>query len=178
MTDLLGRRSAGATSDFSSSGRTAAWNFVANASGNLVYIYAQTKVANPSSAGWRLGIYADSAGSPGALLGVASVTIGDPTGTGVFGAQLANPIAIVSGTTYWLAWYATDASDTHIDFQGDSAGSYIESGILVDFSDPFNIGSTSAVNAIIWGEDVAISGVIPNSLRFPRFKPLREGMLE
>lgn len=152
MAVLLGRTSAGSVADFASAGRTAAWPFVAAASGELTYIYAQTKVANTAT-GHRLGIYANSGGAPGARLGVASVTIGAPNGTGVFGAQLASPVTIVSGTTYHLASYAVG---DNFDYQGttNTGAANRETGVLADFPDPF--GSFTGpfdVEIIIWGED-------------------------
>lgn len=163
MAVLLGRQSAGATGDFSAPSNTAAWNFTAVASGQLVNIFAQTKSANAASSGWRLGIYANSAGLPAARLGVASVTVGSPTGTGVFGAVISPSVTIVQGTVYWLAWYATDV-DGQITFVGDSGGSYFE--VASDFPNPFgSAAGPSAVNAILWGESLDTAPVPTRRVR-------------
>jgi hypothetical protein len=162
VTVLLGRTSAGATADFTTSDTTAAWSFVAAASGNLKYIFSQTQVANTATA-VKLGIYADSAGAPGARLGFASVDdLTTANGTGVARATLSSTVAITSGTTYWLAW--SSLGDTR-NFQGDSAGSYKETDTARDFPDPFGTATTSSVNAIIWGEDAA---ALPDLMMAPR----------
>lgn len=150
MAFLLGRTSAGVEPDFALSGSTACWEFVAAASGDLKYIFGQTKVTNTASA-VRFGIYADngSGTNPQALLGVASVDVlADANGTGVARATLASTVAITSGTTYWLGWFrGGDAGN----FQGDSGGDYAED-TGADFADPFVDAGHSGVNAIVWGE--------------------------
>lgn len=157
MAVLLGRQSAGTTTDFNAIGHTAAWTFVASASGQLKYIYSQTKVANATLTGAELGIYADSSGLPGARLGFAAVDdLTAARGTGVFRATLATPVSIVVGTTYWLARYGATES---FDFQGDTvAATYQETTGVVDFPDPFGASATNATTTIIWGED-APSGI-------------------
>lgn len=173
MAVLLGRTSAGTTADFSGSGHTAAWPFVASASGTLARIFAQTKVVNTGS-GHRLGIYSHDAGlnRPGSLLGVASVDTGTPTGTGVFSAAISPGVSIVSGTTYWLGWYQTGDP---FNFQGDSSGSYRETNAAADFPNPFGSESTSTVNAIIWGEDAG--GAAATSFPF-RKRQLERGLIQ
>lgn len=167
MTVLLGRTSAGSDTDFSTTGLTAAWPFVASATGTLAFIYAQTKTINTGS-GHRLGIYANSGGVPGARLAVATVTIGTPTGTGIFGADVsASAVSIVSGTTYHLAWYQTG---DNFDFAGTAGGAYRETNAVADFPDPFGASSGSTTDAIIWGEDVGTTyPTITNDFQRTRF---------
>lgn len=157
MAVLLGRTSAGTTADFTASGGTAAWDFVASASGDLTTIFAQTKVANAGATGVRLGIYSNGAGVPatGGLLGVASAT--SFTGTGVFSATLGTPVAIVSGTTYWLAWFA---ASENFDFQGDSSGNYKEFGAADFPNTSWGGATTGSTNAIIWGESTGANPVV------------------
>jgi len=163
MAVLLGRTTASTTADFASSDTTAAWDFTAVASGTLTVIFAQSKVANTGSS-YKLGIYADSGSAPAARLGVGTVTIGTPTGTGVFGAIISPGVAIVSGTKYWLA--IRSAGDAY-NFQGDSGGNYFETNpTSQDFPNPYGVtAGPSVVNAIIWGEDSPQSG--PGRRVFP-----------
>jgi hypothetical protein len=154
MAVLLGRTSAGTTADFFGGGvggHTAAWKFTAIASGNVAVLKAQPKVANPTATLVKLGIYSDngSGTAPNAQLAVAAAD--SPTaaqGVGPFSATLGAPVAVTSGTVYWLAWYG-ETED--LDFQGDSGGSYLE----YNGSPPSTWGTStsSSVNAIIWGED-------------------------
>lgn len=174
MTVLLGRTTAGTTGDFNAAGHTAAWKFVAAASGQLKYIFSQTKVSNPTGTGVKLGVYADSAGVPGTRLGFALVDdLTAARGTGVFRATLATPVSIVSGTTYHLSRYmATEQCE----FQGDaSAATYQETTAATDTLDPMGAVAAGGVTSIIWGEDEPSGGgvpfrVVPFMLR--RFSPL------
>jgi hypothetical protein len=144
-------------------GTTAAWDFVALSTGQLVIIKAQTKVANPTATAIRLGIYANSASAPAGLLGVASVdNLTVAQGTDVFQATLGTSVSIVSGTTYWLGMHA---STENFDFQGDAGGNYKETTTPQDFPDPFGAFGTSTVNAIIWGEDIPSISNIPNVIQ-------------
>lgn len=160
MTVLLGRTTAGTTADFEPAGTTVCWPFVAAASGDLAVIFAQTKVNNATATGIRLGIYTDSAGSPSALLAVASVdSLATARTTAVFQATLGATVAITSGVTYHLGWFA---ATEQFDFQGNSSGAYkADSG--ADFVNPFVTATTGTTDAIIWGEDVAPAGAPPRS---------------
>src|SRR3954462_11928488 len=127
MTVLLGRQSAGTTSDFIGAGDTAAWKFVADVSGDLSVIKCQSQLANGTITAVDLGIYADSAGLPGARLASKVVDGGDASaqGAGVFQATLSSTVPIVSGTTYWLGIHISTANFT---FHGDtSTNTYRES---------------------------------------------------
>lgn len=115
MAVLLGTQSSGTTTDFFGAGGTGGWSFVAAASGNVVDIYCQLGVANPTATAMSLGIYSDSAGAPSTLLGSATVSdLRLARDTGLFKATLASPVAVVSGTTYWLAVSgSTEQMDLH-----------------------------------------------------------------
>jgi hypothetical protein len=150
MTTLLGRTTAGTTTDFNAAGNTAIWRFVAVASGVLAFIKAQTKVANTATA-IRFGIYSDSAGVANTLLDVASVDVlATGNSTGVAQATMLGGVSIVSGTAYWLGWIGVgDARN----FQGDAAGSYQETLTATNFPTPWPSSGAGSVNAILWGED-------------------------
>lgn len=157
MAVLLGRTSASTSTDFTTANRTAVWKFTAVLTGSLVVIKAQTKVANATAGGIRLGIYDDTAGVPINLLAVANVdSLAAAQGTGVFQATLVTPVSIVSGTVYWLGWFV-DATET-MDFQGDTSGSYNESPAATNFVNPWTTGGGGGViNAIVWGESADAS---------------------
>lgn len=159
MTVLLGRTSAGTSSDFNV--QIAAWKFTAIASGTLATISAQTKVANAESTQVELAIYADDAGGsrPGTRLATATTTTG-VTGTGVISVDVsAAAVSITSGTVYWLAWWGS----SHWDFQGDGSGSYIEPTSTQQTMPATwpTLNGSGSVNAIIWGES---SGSPPASV--------------
>lgn len=150
-TVLLGRTTAGTSTDFNVF--VAGWKFTAAASGTLATIFAQTKVANAESTQVQLGIYDDSGGGarPGAKLASGTTTTGI-TGTGVFSVDVsASAVSVVASTVYWLAWWGS----AHWDFQGTSAGSYVEagSGSTLPSTWPSAGNGTGTINAILWGED-------------------------
>lgn len=150
-TTLLGRTSAGASTDFNV--QIAGWKFTAAASGTLATLKCQTQVANAESTILRLALYDDSAGGsrPGALLTQGSTTSGI-TGTGVMSVDVsADAVSISSGTVYWIGWWGS----THWDFKGDSAGSYVEcTSLQQTFPATWPTGNGSgSINAILWGED-------------------------
>lgn len=153
MAVLLGRTTAGTTADFSAGGNTAAWKFVAVASGDLATIFAEAKVANTATSG-RLGIYSHDSGTDrpanASPLGVATVTLANFNGSAVCSATLGATVAVTSGTTYWLAWFSGGA-DNH-NFQGDSSGSYFEATGDFPAVPAASWSGPSTVNAIIWGE--------------------------
>lgn len=170
MTVLLGRTSAAGTSDFNSAGQTSVWPFVAVASGELAVIKARSETVNTASA-IRLGVYADDAvnARAGALLAVASVDdLAVANGTGTYQATLAATVAIVLGTKYWLG--RSQATDNH-NFVGVAGTGYLEKA--GDFPDPYGSGGVStAVDGIIWGEDVVVPVVDADYRAFPK-PPIR-----
>jgi hypothetical protein len=155
MTVLLGRTSAGTAGNFGNN--TMAWPFVASNSGQLAVIKAQSKVANASITGVRLGVWSNGAGIPGTLLAVAAVdSLTAARGTGVFQATLASPVTIAAGTTYWLSLFG--ASEGY-DFQGTAGAGW--KGATGDHVSPFvDDASGDTTDAIIWGEDAATTAVV------------------
>lgn len=153
MTLLIGRATGGTTTDFTSANEVGAVDFVAAASGDLAVMFFHTKVANAALTELELGIYADSAGAPGTLLARASAvgtSGGAITGTGIMMAIFASPVAILSGTTYHLAWLGVGES---FDWQGENTGSYrYASGAYTDIPSTFVMTSTTVNHEpIIWG---------------------------
>ena len=87
--------------DQTTTGREEAFQFTAKASGTVEELQFRTNgTANTGVTGVSLGVFADNAGKPGAVLGQAKVS-GEPSvsswvkATGV-------AISLVSGTKYWL----------------------------------------------------------------------------
>lgn len=148
MAILLGRTSAGTTGDFNGTQHAAVWPFVAVNSGRAATFFGQTKVANPTGT-VTVGIYADSAGAPGARL-KGPTTMPGATGTGIFSVDVSSwALDIVSGTTYWIGWRN---SAENFDFQGTTGTGYKENSGTVDFPDPFGGSSSGTVDAILWIE--------------------------
>lgn len=150
-TKLLGRTEVGTTTDFTTANNTSVWPFVADESGDLEVIYADSKVANTAASG-RLGIYAadGASGGPGTLLGVASVdSLAEFNSVDVASATLGTPVPVVAGTTYWIGWYTQ--TDNH-NFQGDAGGDYVETTSNLNFPNPFGTPAHSSVNAAVWAE--------------------------
>ena len=150
MTVLVGSTSEGTGTDFASSDHTAAWGFVATASGLAKKLWINPKVDNVGES-IKVGIYANDVGDvPGARLGVAGpFTI--PAGTGPYAFDISSlGISIVSGTRYHLA--IRDAGANY-NFQGTAAAAaYYERN--ADFIDPFNTGAPGGFRVAIWVEDV------------------------
>jgi hypothetical protein len=161
MAVLLGRQSAGTSADFNAASNPSGWKFTASASAPLAFIFAQTKVANAGITSVELRCYDDSAGGarPGALIGSGSTSVG-VTGTGIFSASISQLPSITSGTVYWLAWRGLGEQ---FDFQGSTAGSYVENVNGV-WADPWqSTGNNSGtIDAILWGEDAGTPAPVPD----------------
>lgn len=162
-TVLLGRTTAGTTADFTAVNDPSAWKFVAVASGTLVTINIQKKVGNGSMTSIQLAVYDDTAGGtrPGALLGNGSTSTG-VTGTGTITVSGLS-VAITNGVTYWLAWRGIGS---RMDFQGTSAGAYVENVGAGAFANPWTVAGNSSgtINAILWGEDAGGGGSAQQTL--------------
>lgn len=156
MAVLLGQSSAGTSADFFASSDTAAFPFTAAASGLVTRMWCQLKVANPSFSTAKLGIYSDSAGAPLTLLGSGTAVAGF-TGTGLFFADMATPIAVVSGTQYWLA---VSATGEQADLQGTSAAGVGKEGIGA-MPGTWSAGGNMAATPVIWGEDSPVTTFNP-----------------
>lgn len=121
MATLVGQTTAGTSGDTIPAGGVSAYSFVASATGTATKMWAQFKVANAGLSNLELGIYANAAGAPGALLG--SGARGTDPGSGLFSLDLAPTVSIVSGTTYHLAFLGVGEA---LDYQGSASGSYRE----------------------------------------------------
>lgn len=162
MTVLLGRTSASTTADFVGAGHPAAWKFTASASGTLATIFAQFKVANATLTSVELGVYADSAGNPGALLATGTTTTGI-TGTAVFSVTGLSA-SIVASTQYWLGIRGVGEQ---VDFQGDSiASTYLEDNTNRALQNPWLTAGNTAGNVgiVIWGEDASGAALLADPL--------------
>lgn len=96
---------------------------------------------------FTLGIYADSAGLPGARLGVG---VGDTTaGTGYQSQNLASPVSITSGSFYWLVCHC--AAPVNMGKDAATNDSYFVTGTYSHGSlpDPFG-GSPTEFNDVLW----------------------------
>jgi hypothetical protein len=82
-------------------------SFVAAASGTVDTLSAWTS-GNAGDVNVTLLIYADSAGSPGALLGQSVLIVGGVADTVISGAMVSN-VAVVAATTYWLGFHVSSS---------------------------------------------------------------------
>ena len=157
MAVLLGRTSQSSPDDDFVTGPTAV-EFTALQSGNLRVIKAQSGLTvNSDLTGMQLGIYADSAGVPGALLAAADVDdLAVAKGSGVYQATLATPVAITAGTTYHLAFNQTGGTG-RFDFRAQSGvtNGYRERNVIYPLPNPFGpVAFTGTVQPVIWGESI------------------------
>ncbi len=113
------------------SGYARASNFTAGYWGTItkVGVNVATLAGNIMTA-----LYADSSGSPGALLASSSSTAAV---SGWNDLTLNTPVAVNAGTTYWLAF---NNDDSNIDTYRDPEGSHVYVSWTYDsFPDPFDI---------------------------------------
>jgi hypothetical protein len=135
---LIGTLTAPGGGDFFAGGECFASSFAAVASGDVdTMTFAATAAAFTS---FQMAIYADSAGSPGARLGITNTT--STTGAGNKVLTPTVPIPVVSGTTYWLAILPLGGT---VNFNLVSGGSYKGHTGETAFQDPF--GSVTSTNA-------------------------------
>jgi hypothetical protein len=102
-TQLLGNQTIETTADGLNAQQAQAWPFTASASGTAdsAALYLD---ATSSAAGVLVGLYSDSSGSPGALLGTATISV--PV-SGWNSANFASSINITAGTQYWIGVLGT-----------------------------------------------------------------------
>jgi hypothetical protein len=87
--------------DQTTAGREEAFQFTAKSSGTVEELQFRTNtVANAGITGLSLGVFADSAGKPGAVLGQANISGEPATSSWIKATGLSIPV--VSGTKYWL----------------------------------------------------------------------------
>jgi hypothetical protein len=78
---------------------------------------------NNAAANFRVCVYADSAGVPGALMGSSGTITGATNGTTITGA-LTTPPSLTAGTQYWLG-FISDAGNSNIaSAEGSNTGRY------------------------------------------------------
>lgn len=87
--------------------------YVAAASGTITQVFIYCRGNTGTATPLLLGMYADSAGTPGALLGLSnSLTIPNGQAAGWIECDMTAAVAIVSGTTYWVAMSDNGGSAT------------------------------------------------------------------
>jgi hypothetical protein len=101
--------------DQTTAGREEAFQFTAKSTGTVEELQFRTNgVANTGVTGLAMGIFADSAGKPGEVLGTATAT-GEPgTSSWVKATGLWTPL--VNGTKYWLVVLPLGASSKRLHF--------------------------------------------------------------
>jgi hypothetical protein len=104
-----------AVADQTTSGREESFQFTAKSSGTVEELEFRTDAtANPGVTGIVLGIFSESAGKPGEVLGKATVS-GEPTINAWIKATGLS-IAVVSGTKYWLVVLPLGTSSTKLHY--------------------------------------------------------------
>ncbi|MGH2878957.1 MAG: hypothetical protein ACRDK4_05035 [Solirubrobacteraceae bacterium] len=98
------------TAEKTKEGRIEAAKFTALKSGVIEEILFRTNGEASTATALMLGVYADSAGSPGAVLGEGT-HVGKP-GANEWVAVTGLSIVVTAGTVYWLAWLPT-GGETH-----------------------------------------------------------------
>jgi len=76
-----------------------------------------------AAANYRVCIYADSAGNPGALLASSTTITGAVNGTTITG-TLTVPPSLAAGTQYWLGVISDMASSNHASYEVNGQGKY------------------------------------------------------
>jgi Bacterial Ig domain/Lysyl oxidase len=101
--------------DQTTSGREEAFQFTAKSTGTVEELQFRTNtVANTGVTGLSLGVFADSSGKPGELLGRATVSGEPATSSWIRATGLSTPV--VSGTKYWLVALPLGGSTTKLHY--------------------------------------------------------------
>ena len=120
---LFGQRSLASYQDSNASGSAQAFQYTATSSGTThdMDLYVST---GSTATKLRLGIYADSGGTPAAL--VASGGLTSPS-AGAWNDVPLTSASITSGRKYWIALLGTGGTLDYRDTSGGSAPSYVNS---------------------------------------------------
>jgi len=106
--------------DQTTSGREEAFQFTAKSSGTVEELQFRTNAtANTGVTGLTVGVFADSAGKPGEVLGRATASGQPATSSWIKATGLST--AVVSGTKYWLVVLPLGASGTRLHFNAAAA---------------------------------------------------------
>jgi chitodextrinase len=132
---LLGTTSIGSYADYNDPGIAEAFQATANASGTVssLSVYVSQDSRSPRLFG---GLYADSGGKPGALLGGGSVT---PT-AGAWN-SIGMSASVTAGGTYWIAVLGTGGA-LHYSNTRNGSTAYASPGALSDLPSSFPIGKS------------------------------------
>jgi hypothetical protein len=106
--------------DQTASGREEAFQFTAKSTGTVEELQFRTNtVANSGVTGLSLGVFADSSGKPGEVLGRATVSGEPATSSWIRATGLSTPV--VSGTKYWLVALPLGGSTTRLHYNAAAA---------------------------------------------------------
>jgi hypothetical protein len=160
MAVLLGSLTVDGSGTFFNSGDVGGSRWQAVASGSLATISAPILASGFTSLGFA--IYADSAGSPAARLGTTVTTSSTAAGTKAL--AMVAPVAVTSGTFYWLALMPTGGS---VDLTQQATGSLSYKTAAGSFTDPWGTSTDTGVggNLPMLGED---SGAGASGVFIPR----------
>jgi Bacterial Ig domain/Lysyl oxidase len=109
-----------AVGDQTASGREEAFQFTAKSTGTVEELQFRTNAtANTGVTGITVGVFADSSGKPGEVLGRATVSGEPATSSWIRATGLSTPV--VSGTKYWLVALPLGASTTRLHYNAAAA---------------------------------------------------------
>jgi hypothetical protein len=144
----LGKTSAGATTTTSSGNKTVVSAFTADTTGDVDTGYVRVRV-DTGTATVRVVIYADSSGSPGALLAETDpITVTNTTSSFQSAAFTgANIITLNNGTTYHIGAAWADPGTNSVIYDRDSTAS-LRNEQTSDRPDPFGAPSLNSSGPI------------------------------
>ena len=155
---MFGKTTVGATTD---AGMFANYKIVHSAtlpaagSVSKLSVYAVPGINSPSPQTLKAVIYADSAGSPGALLatGTEVTYTGNTNGSGWFSLPLATPVKLAAGT-YWLG-FITGATTKGMGYRYDSVANsraYNENSFTGGPTNPFGAATKDSEQASLYAQ--------------------------
>jgi hypothetical protein len=111
-----------AVGDQTTAGREEAFQFTAKTSGTVEELQFRTNgTANTGVSGLALGVFADSSGKPGTVLGQATASGTPATSSWIKATGLSTPV--VAGTKYWLVALPKGSGKLHFNAAVSSGGS-------------------------------------------------------
>lgn len=154
MTVLLGTTTAGGAGDLFGANDITVTRRQASASGNIDTM----RGTFTTSAGCNVTfvLYADSASAPAGLLGKTS-PVSVVAGTGTTAGTMLTPVAVTSGTFYWIGVWVQGAT---LNLNDNPAGGYTYRSGQVAIPDPFGTptGSDATLSTPVTGEDTGLAG--------------------
>jgi hypothetical protein len=135
--------------------------FTAEASGTVTSV----RVKCSGNGNVKVAIYADSSGSPGALLG--AVNTSTPVSSGWNTISLPSPVSITSGTPYWLAVACDSSGVLYYRIGGGTQRYAAITFSSYTFPNPAGSGYSSNSNYVFsaaWGSVVITAPTVTNAL--------------